>query len=49
MATQDIVKYAFKESSSLSIVDFDIACTIMHNEQQNAYTIYWIQEGKRNV
>jgi len=46
MATQDIVKYAFKKSFSLSIVDFENACTITHNEQQNAFTIYWIQEGK---
>lgn len=46
MAIQDIVKYSFKESFSLSIVAFESACTIPHNEQQNAYTIYWVQEGK---
>jgi AraC-like DNA-binding protein len=46
MATQDIVKYSFKESFSLSIVDYDHARMIVHKEQQSAYTIYWIQEGE---
>ncbi len=46
MAVQDIVKYAYKDSFSVSQVQFEKACTITHNEQQNAYSIYWIQEGK---
>ena len=46
MSIQNIVKYAFNETFSLSTVQFEKACTIDHNEQQNAYAIYWIQEGK---
>lgn len=46
MAVQDIIKYSFKETFSLSTVLFEKACTIDHITQQNAYTIYWIKEGK---
>jgi len=46
MAVQDIVKYSFKEIFSVSTVAFEKACTIDHTVQQNAYSIYWIQEGK---
>ncbi|MCI2229519.1 helix-turn-helix domain-containing protein [Polaribacter sp. MSW13] len=46
MAIQDITKYSFKETFSVSIVQFEKACTIDHSVQQNAYSIYWIQEGK---
>jgi AraC family transcriptional activator of pobA len=46
MAVQNIVKYSYKNSFSVSEVQFEKACTIAHNEQQNAYSIYWIQEGK---
>ena len=46
MAIQDITKYSFKDTFSLSTVAFDKACAIDHNEQVNAYSIYWIQEGK---
>ena len=46
MAVQDIVKYSFKDTFSLSSVQFEKACTIDHQAQQNAYSIYWIQEGK---
>ncbi|MCG1035025.1 helix-turn-helix domain-containing protein [Polaribacter sargassicola] len=46
MAVQDIVKYSFKETFSVSTVAFEKACTIDHSVQQNAYSIYWIQEGK---
>ncbi|WP_435414164.1 helix-turn-helix domain-containing protein [Polaribacter aestuariivivens] len=46
MAVQDIATYSFKDTFSLSKVQFDKACTINHNEQINAYGIYWIQEGK---
>ncbi|WP_298779514.1 helix-turn-helix domain-containing protein [uncultured Polaribacter sp.] len=45
MAVQDIIKYTFEDTFSLSTVQFDKACTIEHNEQINAYSIYWIQEG----
>jgi AraC family transcriptional activator of pobA len=46
MAVQDIAKYSYKDSFSVSEVQFEKACTIAHNAQQNAYSIYWIQEGK---
>lgn len=46
MAVQDIVKYSFKETFSLSTVAFEKACTIDHSAQQNAFSIYWIQEGE---
>ncbi|MCL7752399.1 helix-turn-helix domain-containing protein [Polaribacter sp. Z022] len=45
MAVQDITKYSFKETFSVSTVQFEKACTIDHSVQQNAYSIYWIQEG----
>ena len=45
MAVQDIVKYSFKNTFSVSTVQFEKACTIDHSVQQNAYSIYWIQEG----
>ncbi|GAB7255796.1 helix-turn-helix domain-containing protein [Polaribacter sp. OB-PA-B3] len=45
MAVQDIVKYTFKDIFSVSTVRFEKACTIDHSVQQNAYAIYWIQEG----
>jgi AraC family transcriptional activator of pobA len=46
MPIQNIVKYAYKDSLSVSKVQLEKACTIAPNEQQNAYSIYWIQEGK---
>jgi AraC-like DNA-binding protein len=46
MAIQDITKYSYKNIFSLSTVAFEKACTIDHSVQQNAYSIYWIQEGK---
>jgi hypothetical protein len=46
MAAQEIVKYSFQESFSLSKVQFEKAFTIDHNKAQNTYAIYWIQEGK---
>lgn len=46
MAVQDITKYSFKDTFSLSTITFEKACTIDHSIQQNAYSIYWIQEGK---
>lgn len=46
MAIQEITKYNYKENFSVSTVAFEKACTIDHAIQQNAYSIYWIQEGK---
>ncbi|MDP5106603.1 MAG: helix-turn-helix domain-containing protein [Polaribacter sp.] len=45
MAIQDITKYSYKDTFSVSTVQFEKACTIDHAVQQNAYAIYWIQEG----
>ena len=46
MAVQEIIKYNYKNIFSLSTVTFEKACTIDHSVQQNAYSIYWIQEGQ---
>tara|TARA_R110002049_G_scaffold252369_1_gene427635 strand:+ start:527 stop:1366 length:840 start_codon:yes stop_codon:yes gene_type:complete len=46
MAVQNIINYSFGEIFSVSKVQFEKACTIEHHQQQNDYTIYWIQEGK---
>ena len=46
MAVQEIIKYTYKDIFTLSTVEFEKACTIDHSVQQNAYSIYWIQEGK---
>ena len=46
MAVQEITNYTFKDIFSVSTIQFDEACTINHSKQQNAYTIYWIQEGE---
>lgn len=46
MAIQEITKYSFQNTFSVSTVQFEKACTIDHAIQQNAYSIYWIQEGK---
>ena len=46
MAVQEIIKHSFKEIFTVSKVNFDNACTIEHSTEQNAYSIYWIQEGK---
>lgn len=46
MAIQDIQKYTFNDTFSLSIVDFDDACVINQAEQIDAYNIFWIKEGR---
>jgi AraC family transcriptional activator of pobA len=45
LAVQNITKHSFQDTFSVSTVQFEKACTIDHTEQQNAYSIYWIQEG----
>ena len=45
MAVQDITKYSFQDTFSVSTVAFEKACTIDHSQLQNDYSIYWIQEG----
>lgn len=46
MALQDVKTYNYKDTFSLSIVQFDKACVVNHPEQIDAYSIYWIKEGK---
>ena len=46
MAVQEIIKHTYKDLFTLSTVEFEKACTIDHSIQKNAYSIYWIQEGK---
>ena len=46
MAVQEIATYQFKDTFSLSIVDFDKACVVNEQKQINSYTIFWIKEGK---
>ena len=46
MAVQDISKYTYKDSFSLSVVQFEKACVVNKPEQVDAYSIYWIKEGK---
>ena len=46
MAVQDIATYTFKDTFSLSVVQFEKACVVNKPEQVDAYSIYWIKEGK---
>ena len=46
MAIQDIQTYSYKDTFSLSVIQFDKACVVNKPEQLNAYSIYWIKEGK---
>jgi AraC-like DNA-binding protein len=46
MAVQDIKTYSYKNVFTLSVVQFDKACVFNKPEQINAYSIYWIKEGK---
>ncbi len=46
MAIQDIKTYQYKDTFSLSVVDFEKACIINQPEQINSYNIFWIKEGK---
>lgn len=46
MAVQDIQTYSYKDIFSLSVVQFDKACVVNKPEQLNAYSFYWIKEGK---
>lgn len=46
MAVQDIQTYSYKDIFSVSVVQFDKACVVNKPEQLNAYSIYWIKEGK---
>lgn len=46
MALQDIISYNFKDEFSLSVVQFENACVVNKPEQVDAYSIYWIKDGK---
>ncbi len=46
MAVQDISIYSYKDLFSLSIIEFEKACTFHKPEQVDAYSIYWVKEGK---
>jgi len=45
VAIQDITKYTYKNTFSLSVVQFDKACVMNEPEQVDAYSIYWIKKG----
>lgn len=46
MAVQDILTYSYKDIFSLSVIQFEKACVFNKPEQVDAYSIYWIKEGK---
>ncbi len=46
MAVQDISTYTYKDIFSLSVVQFEKACVFNKPEQLDAYSIYWIKEGR---
>lgn len=46
MAIQDISTYTYKDIFSLSVVEFEKACVVNKPEQIDAYSIYWIKDGK---
>ena len=46
MAVQDISTYSYKNIFSLSVVQFEKACIFNKPEQVDAYSVYWIKEGK---
>lgn len=46
MAVQDITKYAFKDLFSVSAVNFEKACVVNKPKQIDAYSVYWIKDGK---
>jgi len=58
MAVQDIQTYSYKETFSLSVIQFEKACVVNEPKQIDAYSIYWIKrssilsrfrKGKRSV
>lgn len=46
MAVQDIKNYSFQDTFSLSTVNFEKACVVNEAENIDAFTIFWIKEGK---
>ena len=46
MAVQEISAYTYKDIFPLSVIQFEKACTFNKPEQTDAYSVYWIKEGK---
>jgi AraC-like DNA-binding protein len=46
MAVQDISTHTFQDIFSLSVIELEKACVVNKQEQVEAYSIFWIKEGK---
>lgn len=46
MAVQETTTYSFKDIFSVSTIQFEKACVVNKPKQIDAYTIFWIKEGK---
>ena len=46
MAVQETTTYSFKDIFSVSSIQFEKACVVNKPKQIDAYTIFWIKEGK---
>lgn len=46
MAIQNISNYVFRDTFSLSVINLEKACVVNESQQVDAYSIYWIKEGK---
>ncbi len=46
MPIQDVKTYDFRDTFSLSVVDFEKACVVNQPEKISSYNIFWIKEGK---
>ena len=46
MAVQNISTHTFKDIFSLSVISLEKACVVNKQEQVEAYSIFWIKEGK---
>ena len=46
MAVQEISTHTYKDIFSLSVIQFEKACTFNKPEHTDAYSIYWIKQGK---
>jgi len=45
VAIQNITKYTYKNTFSLSVVQFEKACIMNETDQVDVYSIYWIKKG----
>jgi len=46
MAVQEISTHTFQDIFSLSVIQLEKACVVNKQEQVEAYSIFWIKEGK---